>query len=609
MTVSAAKASAAALLAGLVWSFSLAAGAQESAQVEEEAPQPSRPQSLLPGRIDAPEPLSSGPEPILPGAASAPPAQAGTADVPQTAASGPSAPPVEGLPLVPTNDLTSFGPLTRTTGGYGPALWNGSRGSFVTAVLPKLPTPVGSRFGQITLRRALASEATVPAGADPIPFHAARVNVLLRLGEADLASRLAATVPQQAYNRNMYVVAGQAHLAAFNVPATCPLASRAIVFSPDNIWPLLSAVCSAIQGDDSGAALGIDIARQSETLKVNKFDLYLADRMLTAVAGGGRGGVIDWPKDGLLTTFRLAGVYGGGQSLPISAFKQKNSAVYGWIAKSGMVDSTTRFVASWSAVATGVLTTDEWIGLWAQRGSQMSPAQLAYAPEGLLLRANTAPYKERVAVMKQLWKMGSKNPRADLSMRLLTSDAAARLPQNPMFLPDLPDLVRSMILGGRFAEARAWWPYLQTLKTKAAQAAALEIWAGLELTDWKNAIPANAKLLEAWVSTQPADVQKRRGQLMVGALKGLGYGFAATADVPRIDDTPSGAALDRLRDATKRRAQGEVIVLGSLLMGEKLDSISPETLQEVTRAYRAVGLVAEARLIAAEVILQAGRDQ
>jgi hypothetical protein len=97
--------------------------------------------------------------------------------------------------------------------------------------------------------------------------------------------------------------------------------------------------------------------------------------------------------------------------------------------------------------------------------------------------------------------------------------------------------------------------------------------------------------------------------LMVGALKGLGYGFAATADVPRIDDTPSGAALDRLRDATKRRAQGEVIVLGSLLMGEKLDSISPETLQEVTRAYRAVGLVAEARLIAAEVILQAGRDQ
>lgn len=590
--------------------------AQETTPQATEDVQPSRPQSLLPGRIDAPEPAETGaaeistPEPLLPGAARTPPADPGTAEVPQTAAFGSSAPVADAVLVPLAADASTIGPLTASNGGYGRDIWNGSRGSFVNFILPKMATPVGSRFGQIALRRALATAALPPTGANQIAFHTGRAQLLLRLGEADLASRLAAAVPQQTYNRQMYAVAGQAHLAAFNVPATCPLASRAIVFSPDNLWPLLSAVCSAIQGDDSGAALGIDIARQSDKLKVNRFDLYLADRMLTAMSGGGRGGVIDWPKDGLLTSFRLAAIYAGGQSLPIAALKKKNSAVHGWIAKSGMADSTTRFVSAWTAASTGVLSTDEWIGLWAQRGGQMSSSQLAYAPEGLLVRANAAPYKERLAVMKQLWRLGKGNARADLAMRLLTSDAAARMPLNPVAIADSPELVRSMILGGRFAEARAWWPYLQSQKNNsAAQKALLENWAALELTDWKNTIPANADLLERWVNAQPGDLKERRGSLMSAAMQGLGYSFAANADVPKFDLTPSGGAYERLADAAKRRAKGEVIVLGSLLMGDSLDAISPETLYAVTRAYHAAGLGIEARLIAAEVILQAGRDQ
>jgi hypothetical protein len=498
------------------------------------------------------------------------------------------------------------GPLSAENGGYGSDLWSGSTGSFIGLLLPKLPAPLGSRFGQIALRRALATKAVAPAGAELTPFYAGRTQLLLRLGEADLASRLAADVPQAGYSRQMYTIAVQAHLAALNVPATCPLAARAIVFSPDNLWPLLSAVCSGIQGDEGGAALGLDIARQSDKLKVNRFDLYIADRMLTSVTGGGRGGVVDWPADGMLTSFRVAGIYGSGQSLPVSAIRGKNSAVLGWLAKSGQVDSTTRFLAGWTAASTGVLNTDEWIGLWAQRGSQMSASQLAYAPEGLLLRANTAPYKERIAVMRQLWSMG-KEPRGDLAMRLLTSDAATRIPQMEAFSADAPDLVRSMILGGRFTEARRWWSFL--LAQKKNNAALLEIWAPLLLTDWQGKMPANARLLEQWIKGQPSDVQKRRGSLLVAALKGLGYGFAATADAPRVSDVPSGAVYDRLRDASRRRAKGEVIVLGSLAMGSTLDAISPETLQEVTRAYRSAGLVVEARLIAAEVILQAGRDK
>jgi hypothetical protein len=586
------------LLAALLLAmWHLPVQAQDDSGAQPETASPSRPQSLIPGRAparDAVPDTSGTPAPVRTSAPRAGPPVSSPAVVPDGA-----------VPLDAAATLGLAGPLTLQNGGYGPDLWSGSAGRFVNLILPKLPAPIGSRFGQIALRRALATRAEGPAGAEPIPFHAARTHLLLRLGEADLASRLAGQVAQPFYTRQMYTVAVQAHLSAMNVPATCPLAAKAIVFSPDNLWPLLTAICSGIQGDEGGAALGLDIARQSDKLKVNRFDLWLADRMLTAVTGGGRGGVIDWPDDGLLTSFRLAGVYGSGQALPVAALRGKNSAVMGWLAKSGLVDSSTRTLAGWTAAATGVLTTDEWIGLWAQRGSLMSPSQLAYAPEGLLLRANTAPVKERLAVMKQIWTM-NKTARGNLSGYLLTADAATRIPPDGAHSAAAPDLVRSMILGGRFEQARTWWTILAAQKKNAA---ALEIWAPLELIDWDHKIPATSQLLEQWIKAQPSDLQKRRGKLLVGALKGLGYAFAATADVPRIDDAPSGAVYERLRDATRRHAKGEVIVLGALIMGSTLDSISAESLQEVTGAYRGVGLEFEARLIAAEVVLQAGRDQ
>jgi hypothetical protein len=575
--------------------------APESTPEEQPAQAPSRPQSLLPGQIDAPQSAD-----IAPTEAASIPLTPVTDDT--AVATGSSAAPTPASVLAPAasslrNPAAALGVLDPTTGGYGETLWSGSAGSFVTQVLNRMQAPIGSRFGQIMLRRALASRAVAPRGGDAVGFDTARAQMLLRMGEADLASRLVAQVPQASYNRRLYTVAGQSHLAAFNVPATCPLAARAIVFSQDPLWPLLSAICAALQGDEGGAALGLELARDSA--KVNRFDLAIADRMVTAVTGGGRGGVVDWPAKGKFTTYRVAAIYLGGQVLPPAAIQSSNAAVQGWLAQSGAVDSQTRWQASWTAASMGVLNTDAWIGLWSSRGAEMTPAALAYAPEGYLMRANSGKLDNRLKAMQHLWSLG-KSDRGRLAMYLLTSDAAARLPVMRPFDSAAPDLVRAMLMGGKFEAAQKWYQALSAHSSGSAQAAALEIWAALEILDDRKAIAGSEDKLKAWINAQSADNRERRGRLALGALRGLGAPYAQDASVGvSVDETPGGKIFELLDAAAKRKARGEVIVLSALLLGDQPASVNGESLEQIVRALRSVGLEKEARLIAMEAVLMA----
>jgi hypothetical protein len=575
---------------------------QELAPADAQPEAPSRPQSLLPGQIDGPQSTDVAPT----GAPTIVPENPTSDDAiasGTSAAPAPSATAALPLPSTQRKPEDALGVLDPTTGGFDRTLWQGSLGSFITELMNRMQVPIGSRIGHITLRRALASKAVAPRGSDPVSFDAARTQLLLRLGEADLASRLAAQVPQASYNRRLYAVAAQAHLAAFNLPATCPLAAKAIVFSQDSIWPLLSAICAALQGDEGGAALGLELARDSA--KVNRFDLAIADRMVTAVTGGGRGGIVDWPEKGILTTYRLATIYLGGQVMPSFAITKSNAAVQGWMAQSGAVDSQARMLAGWTAASTGVMNTDAWIGLWASRGAAMSPAVLAYAPEGNLMRANTGLIANRLKAIKGLWALG-KSDRGRMAMYLLSSDAAARLPVLPQFEADAGNLTRAMMLGGKTEAALRWYDVLGRAKSATAQSERLEMWAALEILDSKNRVAGSADQLKNWIAAQPEAIREKRGRLALAALRGLGVAYAQDASVGvKVDDTPSGKVFELLAAAAARRAKGEVVVLAALVMGDQPESVNGESLEQVVKAYRRVGLEREARLMAAEAVLMA----
>ncbi len=578
---------------------SAAFGQDQPADAPETSVAPA-PESILPGAVRPPS-IPAADESTIPEQTSGSAASKTTLE--SKTGAGVAVPPLlADLPPAPlTADIGSGGPLPAGF-GTGADSWTGSRGSLATELMRHLDTPLASRYGHIALRRLLMTKASPPAGADPLKFVAARAHLLLRMGEAEAAKMVIETVPVSVYDRGLFTVAAQAHLAAIDLAATCPLAQRAIVFSPDAQWPLLSAICSALQGDDSGAALGLDIAQQGG--KVNKYDLSIAQQAVTAVAGGGRAGLAPWPVGGLFTSYRVGATYASGQSFPDSALVHAPLAVQSWLARSAFVDVETRYKLSWTAAALGTMSADEFISGWAARGAGLEPRVLAYRPEGLLQKAASAPTTgARYAAMRQLWALG-RNERSRLAMWLITSDAAARFPLLASQSAVAPDLLRSMLMGGRLKEAKRWAPFLLANGGDALNKA----WPLLYFAD-PAALHPTPKLIEAWLSGQNGDSATRRKQILVASLDGLAPALLADTSISRSskpDDVSSGSLFIKLADAARRHAKGEVMLLGSLAMGHSWADVSTGALKAVLSAYHAVGLDSDARLIAAEAIIMAG---
>jgi hypothetical protein len=596
MTVSQARrrAFAALLVTAACWPQSVSMAQNSQAEAPQAAPEPEQaPTSLLPGSI-APAPSTAAESPAPPAAQSAPAAPAADATIIAAPAPAP-------LPV----DLGGGGSLPGKH-GLGPAAWSRSSGGFSTQLMLKMSAATGSRYQHILLRRLLLTPAPPPTGADPVKFLNARAHLLLRMGEVEASKILLNSLPQTAYTRQSYAVAGQAHMAAIDLPSACPLATRAIVFSPDAQWPLISGVCSALQGDDGGAALGLDIARQEG--KVNRFDLMLAEQMVTALSGGGRGGEIAWPEKGKFTSYRVGGVYSSGQRFPRAALLRAPVAVQNWLARSGAVDSDTRWALAWTATARGVMSAAEFSSLWAARGSAMDERARAYRPEGLYQRAFAAPsVAGRRQAFAQLLALGKSEAGRAAMWSLLAAPAAAYAPFDPATAKSAEQAafasqaVRAMIMGGRVRDALKWWPIV----AKSQSPEVRKIWALLLVASGNKALPVSQDFADAWADAQSGDDEARRIEMGFAALQGLGYPLKAPLgkNPGTADDT---VLFEKLADAAKRGARGEVVLLSHMALGQSVSQTDAATLFAVLRAYRAVGLGAEARMIAADAMILSG---
>ncbi len=562
--------------------------AQDASPAPIEVPAPeaeAAPTSLLPGNI-------------APAATETAPATIGADDMSPPPASDAAVLAVPPTPIAPPEDLGSGGSLPGRF-GMGEASWSRSTGGFATQLILKIPAASASRYQHIALRRLLLTPAKPPAGADPVKFLNARAHLLLRMGEVEAAKILLNTLPQTAYNRQSYAVAGQAHMAALDLPGACPLAARAIVFSPDAQWPLMSGVCSALQGDEGGAALGLDIARQEG--KVNRFDLMLAEQMVTALSGGGRGGEIAWPVNGKFTSYRVGGVYSSGQRFPRKALLSAPLVVQSWLARSGAVDSDTRWALAWSATARGVMSAAEFSSLWALRGGVMDERARAYRPEGVFQRAYEAKsLSTRRTAFAQLLAFGKSEAGRAAMWSLLAAPAAA-YPVAANQATFAPIAVRAMIMGGRSADALKWWPTLAS--SNSAEAA--KIWALLLVANGNKTLPASQNKADSWADAQSGDDKTRRIEMTFAVLQGLGYQLKAPfGKNPGLED--GGVLFEKLADAVARKARGEVVLLSHLALGPNWSQCDASVLYTILRAYRAVGLDADARMIGAEAMIMSG---
>ena len=564
------------------------------AQAQPDAAAPESPVAAAPGP-EAP------PTALMPGAVPAPATDSAPAPADSALVTQPSldaTPAAERIDTIFSSGSGGGGPLDGAV-GLGEGLWKASRGEVATRLMRAMPAQSASRYAHILLRRALLTRAEPPAGAAAAGFVSARAHLLLRMGEAESARMVMGMFPQSAYTRQSYAVAVQAHLAALDLPGACPLARKAIVFSQDVQWPLLSGVCSALDGDEGGAALGLDIARQEG--EVNDFDLGLAEQMVTALSGGGRGGEIDWPANGRFTTYRVAGVYSSGQRFPAGALLRASPAVQGWLARNAAVDSDSRWPLAWAATADGVMSGSEFASLWALRGARMDPRTRAYRPEGLYERCATLPkLADRQAACRSLLAKGS-SEKGRAALLALLATPAVHWPLRADQAGFAPTLVRGLVMGGNPAAARRWWPLMAKASPKDRSA----VWGLLAVALGGPGLEITPDRVDDWVDAQSGEGKRRRIAIGRAAFMALGAGISAPFG-SGLGSAPDTVVYQRLADAARRGARGEVVMFSHLALSGGWGSIEPSGLLAVLRALRSVGLVAEARMIAAEAIIMHG---
>lgn len=568
------------------------------------------PKSLLPAGTFAPPPAPAPePEPVASEADDA--AQDSSGDGEASAApaeaAGPLLPQARPAGVLPYS--AAVGLLTPANGGFDGSIWAKSSGPFVRDLMRNMPAPTASRWTHVLLRKALVTSTPTPQGALPANFAAERVHLLLRMGEADLARRLAAQVPAASFTRRMFDVAPQAYLAAGDVPGLCPLVQTGITVSSDPIWPLTSAVCAALQGDDAGAILTLDRERENRSSKA--FDIQLAEAVSSTLASGERGVNAIWPQNARLTTYRLALSLAGGIEVPRQKLNAANSAVKGWISRQGNVPLAVRLDAARTAAATGAMPAQELLNLWSLQAASVDETAVRALPVGKLRAAYTAKTApERLQALRELWATAS-SPDDRVALLLVSADASARLPRNKALVDGAAELGRSLLLAGNVPAAKAWYDLARAeAKARNPQSgiALMQLWPLVATAEARGGIPHSVKLFELWDDLQDGSRSERarRRQLVSAALTGLG--LLPMADMPRSAriELVENSYTRRLREASNAGRKGEVIVLAGVGLGRDAATVNPAYLHEIVGALANVGLRREAGLIASEILIRNG---
>lgn len=515
-----------------------------------------------------------------------------------------SATPVEPVPVDPAvlarydmpeyarRSLASVGPVGPDGGGLTPRAFGNADGRYIEELMRRLDVPIASRWLSIALRRALVSRVDTPPGINGADFAAERAWLLLRMGESVSARGVVQSVDGDNYTPKLYEIAMQTALATGDPGLLCPVAEGGAALRRERAWVLALAICAGLAGEPRKAQSLIASARTSGL--ASGIDLLLAQKVTGTGARGQQAVTIEWDSVDRLTAWRYGLATASGVEIPAPLFATVSSNVQAWRAQSPALPARVRVGPAEQAAVRGVFSSAALVDLYGaiDADDDQSLAESGIARD--LRSAYTAPdLQARLNAIRQLWDE-AKAPDARFARLILTARAAARIPAGTQGA-DADRLVASMLTAGLDRAAMRW---------QASVPVGGDAWAMLALAD---PVP---------VSSTWSDVNRYSGANDSNGLKKRMF-FAGMAGLGRLsaDDVERGArSLDvtigidnawtrALARAAQGRQPGTVLVLAGIGMQTRLwQGVPPEALYHIVTALRAVGLEAEARMIAAEAL-------
>ena len=472
-----------------------------------------------------------------------------------------------------------------------------SNGAFLATLMRRLDAPLPSRWTSILLRRALLSRVAAPPAIHPVDWVAARVDLLLRMGEADAARLLVQSVDQEFYTPRMVEAAAQTALATSDPAGLCPLVGPAR--SQAAVWKLAEALCAALEGEPARATALVDEARRRG--EVSPVDILLAEKVIGSGPEARRAASIRWEEVDFLNPWRFGLASATGAEIPPELVSRAALPMQAWFARSPMIPLERRVDAAAVAATLGVFSSRSLVEIHSLLLDSTDIAEQEGTAGARLRTAWThRDPKERVDALRALWGAEEAGGETGRYARLiLTSGAAARIPPAEQFSENAANLVASMLAGGHDREAGRWGALVDQSGDNRA-------WALLAVGAPQPVVEIGSGRVETFIDGDESS-RRRRSQLLVAALAGLGRlsegevpGLASSLDLRLGGDDAWSAAIDR---AARDREPATVALLAAVGMQTGgWAGVPPQYLFRSLRALRAVGLEYEARMIAAEAM-------
>jgi hypothetical protein len=478
--------------------------------------------------------------------------------------------------------------------------WGGASGKSLEILMRRMNTPLASRWAHIGLRNALLASAEAPDDVNPADWAAERAWLLLRMGEADAARLLIASVDSDGFTPKMRQVAIQSALASSDPSAMCPLESGLTKVEP-RVASLVTAICASLSGEAERAAADIEAARRRG--RVGAIDLALADKVVGAGAETSRAVTIEWEPVDRLNSWRYGLSTATAMMPPERLLNSTSLQTRAWLARAPMFSATQRIPAARIAAGLGVLSSQALIDLYSNAYDATDPDQLGETDAWQLRLAFVGKDQDaRLSAMRKLWG-NAQSPVEQMAARVLLSRPARRVRPSGDLQSDAVNIVASLLAGGFDREAARWSTTLGDLDDDQAD----EVWAMLALGSPDTAsLGIDASRIDDFADRDQSE-GKQRTALLIAGLAGLGRIDAREAGrLSREHQLGLGAETSwtRLIDGAMRRRQRAtaLVLAASGLQGREFDEVGPIYLFHAINALRATGQDYLARMIAAEAL-------
>ena len=497
-------------------------------------------------------------------------------------------------------DMHYAGALDPTDIGLSPQPWGLASGKALQILMRRMETPLASRWAHIALRNTLLSKARSPADVHPADWAAERAWLLLRMGEADAARLLIASVDSDKFTPKMQQVALQAALANSDPSAMCPLESG-LSKVEQRIAPLVTAICASLSGESERAAADIESARRRG--RVSPIDLALTDKVVGAGAESARAVTIEWEPVDQLSSWRYGLSTATAMMPPERLINSSSLQTQAWLARAPMFSATQRLPAARTAAALGVFSVQGLTDLYAASYDATDPDTLANTEAWQLRLAFVGrDLDARLAAMRSIWG-NAQSPLDRVAAHVLLARAARHVSPSSDLQSDAPDLVASLLSAGFDQEAGRWARVLGDMDDDQAD----RVWAMLALgAPNTNNLGLSATRIEDFAGRDDSENHHRTAMLVAG-LAGLGrISAGAAGNLNREYQLGLGGETGwtRMIDGAMRRRQAgtSILLTASALQGRDFDTVEAIYLFHAVTALRRTGQEYLARMIAAEAL-------